>query len=299
MIVRPVRASEVERVSALLAEQQADPTRHICYLGMDAEVIAADLADLDPAGLAGVLVAVDGDDLVGALGVERDSDPPRVWWQGPFVAAPAAWDAVAEALLDAGAALLPASVTQQELGPDDRNTRVGALARRRGFRAEEASVVLQRRLDGVDLLAAPAGITVAPLDDGNRAAVAALHDVLFAGAHLPGSRVDEGDDRFVLVASAGSEVVGYVAAEREVGGDGYVDFLGVDEAARGAGTGGVLVDLACRELRDRYGCVVVNLTVRESNAPARRLYRRLGFVEERLIRPWRLGFQMAAPAAMP
>jgi ribosomal protein S18 acetylase RimI-like enzyme len=40
------------------------------------------------------------------------------------------------------------------------------------------------------------------------------------------------------------------------------------------------------------GCEVVNLTVRATNLGARRLYERLGFTEERLVRPYRRGFHL-------
>jgi ribosomal protein S18 acetylase RimI-like enzyme len=306
--IRAARAGEVAALAGLVAVQQADGRTHIGYLGTDPESIAEDLAALQPLGLAGVVVAADGGRIVGALGAEWDHEPPRVWWHGPFVAADrgdtVVWDTVADRLFAAGGALPPASVTEQELAPDDRNTRVAAFAERHGFVAEAASVVLWRRLDD---RAAPHPDRrvvlrdVSELPAGGRAAVAALHDRLFPATHVPGRRLAEGEDRFVLAAvdrvpvdraADEPDVVGYVAAERHSDGSGYIDFLGVDEAARRGGVGGALVDRACRELSRRYGCRDVQLTVRESSEGARRLYRRCGFEEARVLRPWRRGFSV-------
>lgn len=296
--VRPVRAAELAGLAELIAAQQSDPRGHVAYLAEDAASIAADLAALEPLGLEGVLVGVADGRIVGALGAEWDAEPPRAWWHGPFVAA-GDWDEVADRLLAAGQAMLPESVTEQELAPDDRNTRLAALARRHGFTAEEASVVLARSLDGLTgdegARHAP-GPPIRPLESlppDRRAAVAALHDRLFSGAHTAGSRLAEGTDRLVLVAGD-PDVVGYVAAERQSDGSGYIDFLGVDEAARGAGVGRALVDRACLELARRYGCPRAHLTVRESLGAARRVYERCGFVEERVVRPWRRGFTLSA-----
>lgn len=298
--VRPAVASELSAVAEFIATQQAAGDSHVAYLGLDAASITEDLAALEPLGPAGVLVATIGGRIVGTLAAEWDREPPRAWWHGPFASAED-WESVADRLLGAGRALLPEWVTQEELAPDDRHARMAALARRSGFVAEEASVVMARSLDRRDDLEgaeAPGRVPAVPIGDlgtavdERRAAVVALHDRLFLGAHVPGDRLGEGRDRLVLVAGA-REVAGYVVAERQSDGSGYIDFVGVDEAARGAGVGRALVERACVELFRRYGCRDVHLTVRERRGAARRLYRRCGFVEERVVRPWRRGFSFA------
>lgn len=300
MEIRPIREEELALASALVAEQQAEPSTHICYLSPQAQDIAEDLRGLDPIGIQSVLVAVDGDRLLGLLGAEWDEDPPRVWWWGPFVFDRAEDpDNVANALLDHGHALLPDTVTQEELGPDDRNTFVAELAQARGFEPDDASVVLTREALGGDGAEAD-GPSITPFAEEHRQAVAALHEHCFAGAHLPGERIDEGEHRLVLVATDAQDgLLGYVAANRETDGSGYIDFVGVAEEARGRGIGGALVESAAAELNKRHGCETINLTVREHNTAARRLYARLGFTEERLIRPWRLGFSISRAPAQP
>jgi ribosomal protein S18 acetylase RimI-like enzyme len=300
VVVRAIAPAELSEVAAFVAAQQSDPTRHIAYLGSEADGIAAELVALEPRGLDAVLAARRGDALAGVLAADWSEDPPRVWWFGPFVAAGEPFDAVADALLSACRALLPAEVTQEEFAVDRRNEVVATFARRHGFEPGEGSSALLTTDLGAVRLPSPAageeadllGLRVAPVADRTRAAVAALHDRLFPGTHTPGDRLDRDPDRVVLAASRDGLVLGYVAAERQQDGAGYVDFLGVDEPARGRGIGRVLVVAACQRLRDDLGCSLAHLTVRESNVVARRLYTSIGFVEQRVLHPWTLGFRL-------
>jgi ribosomal protein S18 acetylase RimI-like enzyme len=297
VVVAPLSAPELPEVAAFVAAQQADPTRHIAYLGLEDEGICAELAALEPLGLEAVMVARRGAELVGMLAADWSDDPPRVWWFGPFVASGEVFDAVADALLAAARTLLPAEVTQEEFAVDRRNETVAMFARRQGFEpGEGSSALLTTDLAAVRRASPtggeqtdPHGVRVVSLDDRTRGAVAALHDRLFPGTHTPGDRLDRDPDRVVLAAIRDGAVLGYVAAERQEDGAGYIDFLGVDEPARGQGIGRRLIVAACQRLHDDLGCCLVHLTVRESNVAGRRLYATLGFVEERMLQPWSRG----------
>lgn len=299
MDIGRIADAELDEVATWIATQQADPTRHIAYESMEADAVASDLRQLEPHGLDDVLVATEGDDVVGLLGLEHDTEPPRVWWRGPFVADGVDVDAVAEALLAAGRARLPAHVTQEEFAPDDRHAWLPAFAARHGFVAEEASAVLVRDLPGEAGVPRPQAVPpddlqVAGVDATTAPAVGALHDAIFPGTHASGSRIAApGEGHAVFVAVRAGEVVGYVAVERQEDGSGYVDYLGVVDRERGRGIGRTLVAAGCVWLHDEAGCPSAHLTVRESNRGARRLYESLGFDEERLIRPWRRGFSLA------
>lgn len=292
MNVRPVRDDELDAVTTLIAAQQARPERHISYESMEPEAILVELRELEPAGLDTLLVATEDDEVAGALALEWDTEPPRVWWHGPFVAGDD-WAATADALLTRGRELLPDSVTQEELAPDDRHAELAAWAPGHGFTSEEASAVLSRDLGELPDEPDVPQVDLRTFAEEDRAVVAAIHDELFPGTHLPGNRLDHGSDRVVVVARRGDEVVGYATAERQAEGDGYLDYLGVKPAVRGGGLGRLLVARTCRVLPAEQGCPRIHLTVRESNAPARRLYEWLAFTEERLIRPWRRGFSLA------
>jgi ribosomal protein S18 acetylase RimI-like enzyme len=296
--VRRAERGELAEVAGWVASCQADPRWHIGEFGFDPDGIEEDLAGREPGGLEQVLVAVDDGEVVALLAVDWDDDPPRAWWAGPIVDDPRHLEvgAAADLLLAAGQDLLPHHVTQQEFAFDDRASELGAFAQRHGAVAEEASAVLNRPLaDAADLVAAAAGtgdgVEVVDPDTGQREAAAALHDRLFPGTHSVGTRaVGVADDRLVRVAVLDDEVVGYVALERQADGDGYLDFVGVSDAVRGRGIGRRLVAAGCLALHVAHGCPAVHLTVRESNVAARQVYVALGFTEERLLRPWRIGF---------
>jgi ribosomal protein S18 acetylase RimI-like enzyme len=285
---------EREAVVDLVVASQERPERHICYLSAGRDAVAVEIARLAPAGWDGVLVARRGSEVVGALAVEHDSVPPRVWWHGPYVAEGEAVELVGDALLAGGRARLPAHVIEEELGPDTRNVELAALAERHGFHADPASAVLWRAATPNATSGAPRatadGLEVRRFTDRDRSVVAALVDAAFPASHVPGVRIDEGRDRIVLVAVSDDRVVGFVAAERQEDGAGYLDLVAVAEEERGRGRGAALVEAALAALVDRFGCPTVHLTVRETNHAARALYDRLGFTEERLIRPWRRGF---------
>jgi ribosomal protein S18 acetylase RimI-like enzyme len=293
---RTATDEDVPALAGLAAAHQADPRRHLGEFGPTADGIARQLEELDPGGVGSVIVATAGDEVVGFLGAEWDDDPPRVWWFGPVIADDVDWQSTADLLYAAAHRLLPVTVTEEEFGPDGRHTELPAFATRHGFERHEASVLLGRPLPGDDLDAltdvtgAP-DLQVRPFRDTDRPATAVLHDELFPNTHLPGARLDEGTDRAVLVAERAGALVGYVAAERQEDGTGYVDFLGVAGDQRGSGSGRLLVAAACRELVDRFGCTEVFLTVRVSNVAARRVYAACGFEEERELVPWRKGFR--------
>jgi ribosomal protein S18 acetylase RimI-like enzyme len=275
--------------AAFVAALQADPGHHIGYLGTEVEALAEQLRELEPAGVAGTVIARDGEgEILGLLGAEWDTDPPRVWWHGPMARDAGGWDHLADRLYEAARDLLPAEVTEEELAPDERNRRVEAFAQRHGFARGVASAVLRCALTEGGPLAVPEpdGVVVSGFSDAHRAEVAALHDQLFPRTHMPGARLDEGRDRIVLVAHRSDVLVGYVAAEVQEDGEGYLDYLGVAPAVQGQGIGALLVAAACERLRDA-GSSRVHLTVREDNPAARGLYARLGFTEERLLVPWR------------
>ena len=83
-----------------------------------------------------------------------------------------------------------------------------------------------------------------------------------------------------------------MAVERQPDGSGYIDFLGVDPRFRRRGLGAELVRAGVAALAE-LGCTRCSLTVRDDNEAARRLYAGLGFVDERVIVPYRLGFSIA------
>lgn len=283
MKIRMAAMADLEEMARLAERLQADPTKHIGYLGSDAGSIATDVAGVDRWTERTAVAEMSGR-IFGWLTGEFDEEMGRAWWWGPFCEDRPDGDPIADEMYR----LVRAEVgpDEEELAPDDRNSWVAACALRWGFRGEEASAVLQYVGAGfgdVD------GAVVA-VGDAHASAVEALHDELFPGTHTPGRMLIASTEPRLVYVEAG-DVVGYVAAEMQSDRSGYIDYLGVRPDRRGRGLGRALVRAATDRLLE-LGATSVNLTVRESNAMARALYGSLGFIEERVIRPYRKGFSL-------
>jgi len=106
------------------------------------------------------------------------------------------------------------------------------------------------------------------------------------------SRIEEA---IVLVATAAGAVIGTVTMAlpgsrlANVGraGEAEVRMLAVDEAARGRGVAGLLMD-ACEALARNEGCAAVVLSTEPDMYAAHRLYRRRGYVRQP-GRDWQAG----------
>ncbi len=240
MLIETLTPERLNHVAELIARRQTDPDTHVAYLSSGRESIAAELAKLEPEGLAGVLVAVDaGGKVRGVLGAEHEEDPPRVWWFGPYVDVPDRRQVLADRLYERARRRLPTHVTQEEVACDDRSRFLAAFAQRHGFATEEAAALLSQTLDE----ALPDGafddaVVVRTPGPTDRAAAAALHDALFPGTHSTGRRaLRSAAGRVAVVGVRENEVVGYAVAEVQEDGDGYLDFIGVRETTRGRGIG--------------------------------------------------------------
>ena len=282
MQIRLADTVDLPPMAEMAVTQQAVASTFIAYLGDTVESIATDVAAIDhwPERTA---VATDGGRVVGWLAGEEDDEMGRVWWWGPFVSDRPDRAAVADKLYRLAASAVTAD--EEELAPDDRNRWVAECALRWGFHPETASAVLRYTGSGFDDVAG-----VSDLGPEHASATAALHDLLFPGTHTPGAMLVSADHPRLVLAMDG-RVAGYVAVETQSDGSGYVDYLGVDPELRNRGIGRDLVRAATNRLL-QLGATSVNLTVREDNVAARRLYAALGFEEERLIRPFRKGFSL-------
>ena len=271
-------------LAELAASTQTDPSRHIAYFGTEAELIAREIAAV-PRLDACTVVARHNGGLTGWLLGENDHEIGRIWWWGPVVAPWAEWDDVADALYAAGRRLLPGRLAQEELASDDRHALLAEFAARHGFVPEEASVALQWAPSPAEPDTRVRAFTRA---DGD--GVAHLHDTIFPGTHTNGRQlVEAGRHPIRLVAEDEAGITGYIAVEIESDGKAYIDYVGVDERARGQGVGHALLHSVLAELNER-DTPGAHLTVRESNAAARALYAGAGFEEAMLLRPYRKGF---------
>ncbi len=289
--IAPLGDGELGPVAEMISTRQLDPTSHVTYLGCDAPGIAGELAGYDR-WRERLLVARDGDGTVtGALLADLDEARRRAWWVGPWTREPGD-TALATALIDRQLERFGGAIDEQELAPDERNVWLCTLAEARGFKLETPSAVFSLELHAAP--DGPDGATPArslPLREADREAVAALHDALFPGTHTTSATLVTAARTDVRVIHLDGRVAGYVATELQPDGTGYVDFIGVADEARRRGLGSqlmrdVLGDMAVR------GVPAVHLTVRVDKPGARSLYAGLGFTEERVIAPYRLGFSL-------
>jgi ribosomal protein S18 acetylase RimI-like enzyme len=276
-------ADELVALARFAAPLQASADAHVAFLGVDADGIAAELAETTWAEVSAV--ALIDDVVAGWLVGDVDPEMGRVWWFGPFVNA-GEWEDVAGRLLTACRAQLGSGISEEEMAVDAEFLRCRAWAPTYGFKEEEGSVavVLDRPLG-------PASTHIRDIADSDHDAVASLHDELFPGTHTTGRDLAAGHDATHrrLVIEHDGVLDGYIAVERLADGTGYIDFVGVARRARRRGLGGELVRAGVSELH-RLGVSSISLTVRAGNAGARELYESLGFSEERLLVPLRRGF---------
>jgi ribosomal protein S18 acetylase RimI-like enzyme len=252
------------------------------------------------------VVARRGDRWTGVAGAEFDSALGRAWMRAPLVAAAEAdGDAAAlrRALLTAVVAALPSAATRLDafVNPDDLNAHAPFEAA--GWTSVSVHHVLRATADTV---AAAARATAAGHDARVRsvgahdpAATAAmpLHESLFPTSYLPPpallASLDETHRLFI--ALDGGAVAGYLYAQHRVeDDDGYVDYLGVEPAARGRGLGRALLRAALDWLIVERGAPWVDLTVRTDRAEALALYAGCGFARLYSGVQWRLERATAA-----
>jgi ribosomal protein S18 acetylase RimI-like enzyme len=282
----PPHPDELDGIVAFIAAQQARPDRRISYVGTEAAGIAAELDGLEPPWVTTARVVRDGTRLTGAVVAEWDDALGRAWIVGPWAAGDGhAWAAAATALVDAALAQVPpTTVTRYEMAGDVAHRRLADLAAGRGWTATEPHHVLVA--DAGVVAAWPSGgdgapIPLRPATAGDTGAIAVLHDAEFPGTYATASQLVDGQlggSRVVLVADAGGGgVAGSAASEVHGDGEGFIDFVVVDPAARGAGVGRQLVVALTRELLGRASLGRVGLTVQDHRTPARALYAQLGF----------------------
>ena len=275
-IESPVEPSEM---AALAAAHQMDPTTSHGYFSEEASAIAVELEELlDWPSVA--FVARD-QDVLGWLAADIDDDMGRVWWWGPVTND----SDVQDALYATASQAHGHRFNEEELAGDVRNRQTAAFAKRHGFVAEQSSLALE--LARPDFRPSGAVPSHEP-NTSERLAMAVLHDELFAGTHSTGSTWMEPNDDLVLVTPG---VLGYIVAQVQADGTGYIDFLGVAPDDRRKGAASSLISAACTQLWNR-DVTKISLTVRANELGAQALYHGLGFVTALELVPYRRGFSL-------
>lgn len=220
-----------------------------------------------------------GSEWSGIAGCEMAPALGRAWLRGPLTCD--AGDAALQvALIHALEAALPSEVRRFDAFPQVDEGGLRASYRAAGYRDQMQHHVLVLEQPRV-LPAWPAAVNAEPDAKAARQA-AALQDQLFPDTYLTTASMLaslDADHRLFVAEEAGA-VRGYVYVQHKpFEGEAYVDFIGVDGAARGRGLGRALLDAAVHWGLVQRGLPRVSLTVRQDRAPALGLYEAAGFRE--------------------
>jgi [ribosomal protein S18]-alanine N-acetyltransferase len=277
------------RVRCLHSDQGGDERSHVAEL---AELPAGDAAFWRAAGSRG--------EALGVIGCEIDRSQRRAWIRGPW-AIPGPSSASLEAvLLNTLERALP-EINRLDAFPSEDDETLVALYRGAGYCRMDVHRVMQAALGdaGTSTTADP---RIRPARSDDLRQWLPLHHGLFPGSYLSddeiAAAISDGP-RLVLTAWLDGRPAGYLVAKDDATGDElYMDYLGVDAAARGRGLGRALLRHAMSWGEDR-GRKRAALTVRQDRAEALSLYLQCGFQQARAGVHWRKDRAkvVASPAA--
>lgn len=224
--------------------------------------------------------------LVAVLGVEYDLELKRAWFEGPFVDHPD-WQQIAQRLYNEALKLTPGSVNDYELAGDLFNKNLEEFALKNQYRHHADAAVLNflRR----DLEKLP-NFRAEGLESRYRKQFIELHDNLFPGTYFSGVQLVEKLDKThqAFVVSDEGTVLGYsYGTVVPSTGEAYIDFIGVREESRKKGYGERLLISTLRWMFNFPKVNQVGLTVKMNNPAALRLYEKIGFRRERILRGFR------------
>jgi ribosomal protein S18 acetylase RimI-like enzyme len=278
----------VEELISFVARLNSDGTHHIGFFGEGEADIRASLEECLVPTAAGFRLAYEGDQLVGAFGLDADPEIGRAWLFGPLVEH-ADWQAVADRLYAEVLLLIPVDIRDYDLFCDVQNTNLEAFAARHGFPlTSENAVMVLARADYKP--SAKRQTQIHTYQENLFEPFEKLHKTLFPNAYFTARQMVEKIDEHhqLLFASEDGQLLGYHFGKIELESEsGYVDFLGTDAAARGRGVGADLLACGLDWMLSASTTKKVSLTVNAGNVPARSLYEKFGFTTERIMRGYR------------
>lgn len=237
---------------------------------------------------------------LGVIGCELDRSQRRAWIRGPWAVPGPSSASLDAALLDTLERELP-EVDRLDAFPSEDDEALAALYCASGYRRMDVHRVMQAAL-GHAVADAVADARIQPARPEDLPRWLPLHHGLFPGSYLSDDEIAAaiGDGpRLVLTAWRDGRPAGYLVAKDDAPMDElYVDFLGVDPAARGRGLGRALLLRAMCWAEGR-GRSRAALTVRQDRAEALSLYLQCGFEQVRAGVHWRKDRMPGTGAACP
>lgn len=289
VMVRIVRyhASYLEQLVQFIVRLNSDNAHHIGYFGVHPAEIEHALLELTPPLDTGFRLALDNQTVVGVLGLEIDLEIDRAWLYGPLIDH-ADWHMVADQLYSVVQPLIPPTIDQYEIFCETQNLNCRQFAERHRFKSagEHLTFVLQR-----SHLAAIPRAAAADWDQRFFTLFDALHQQAFPRAYYTAQQIIDRQNEHarVLITTLDDDLRGYIFVQVDPdAGEGYIDFIGVDERYRRQGIGRLLLAAALHWMFSFPTVETVALTVSAANTAAVRLYDAFGFKRERAMGAFRL-----------
>jgi len=277
-----------EELVQFVTRLNRDRTHHIGFFGESEADVRSSLAECLIPPAEGFVMAYDGEQLAGILGVDADPEIDRAWLFGPLVDH-ADWHDIADKLYARVLPRIPVDIRDYDLFCDICNVNMESFAVRHGFPLTSENAVLTLLRDRYSP-AAQRESRIIGYEELFFPQLENLHKTLFPTAYFTAHQMIEkaGKDHQLFLAVEDGQLLGYHFCKIEPESEsGYIDFIGTDSAARGRGIGADLLASGVDWMLSAPTTKKINLTVNAHNIAARRLYEKFGFVTERVMRGYR------------
>jgi GNAT superfamily N-acetyltransferase len=271
-----------------VAGLNSEGEHHIGFFGEGEADVRAALAECLIPPAEGFTMAYASDRLVGVFGVDADPEINRAWLFGPLVDHQD-WHDIADQLYAKVLPRIPVNIRDYDLFADVQNTRMEGFAVRHGFPTHSENAVLTLTRENYKS-PGKGRSQVIRYQQRFFKRFEALHQALFPNAYFTARQIADKLDKthrlFLVVEER--QLLGYHFCKIETESEsGYVDFIGTHPSARGRGIGADLLAAGVDWMLTASTTLKINLTVNADNVPARRLYKRFGFVTDRIMRGYR------------
>lgn len=278
--------SELHDVARFIAPFQRQPWSRMAMVGYDEIGIAKELEEF------GTRLFLDRDDagnITGVAGFDFDETLQRVFLYGPW-SIEDGWDQRAARLFERVLAATPAAAEDMHAAFDTENVRAETFAEKNGFELVRDHFTMGFSRGDHELAPDP---DIRAMSDDDRAVVMELHERCFERTWPSGQqlleKLEKGPDRRIFVMHVDGRLAGYhfASVERETG-EAFVDNVGVDEAFRGRGLATRLLTHGLWWMFSFPEVNEIELSVRQENAAAVRVYESAGFSHLYAIRQMRM-----------
>lgn len=280
MKIIPCGDEHVEELIAFIVRMNDEPSHHIAFFGVGETDVRSSLDEAIVPISEGFHLAYENEKIIGIFGVDADPEISRAWLLGPIIEH-TEWQKIADEIFSTILPIIPEGIREQELFCDVNNINVRAFAERHHFppRAETAIFSLERR----SYIKHAISTNIMDFEESYFEKFETLHNGLFPNTYYTARQIVEklDDHHRLLIAVEDDRLLGYHFCKIESE-SGYVDFIGTDAAARGRGIGANLLASGLDWMFASPTTARVNLTVNADNDSAQSLYKKFGFVCERI-----------------